>query len=216
MMCQCSSRPTTSPIPQSGDICAVENISVVLPFLELIVAAMGPTAIRKAVNDRDKRRNPALNSGKPTRPCIILPHATGATANGRICLMATFEGEGPTSASFPNIYKEFIVPMFPNSANEEFGEPLHSYPEWVSKKKNQWIIGAPIFPIVGTSRDLQKWNESLEYHLCDDTVLNLVEICNKKTREWETKLTGDRFNIAAEYYRDLRVRLIIPFSTAIF
>ncbi|KAJ7460106.1 hypothetical protein B0H11DRAFT_2058872 [Mycena galericulata] len=200
MPCQCKSHSATSPVRRPGDICAVKETSAKLPFVQLLVNSMKGDLLLDALRYLEELKNPAITTGKATRPCVIL-ESDEEGAEGQICLMATFEKGDPSE--FPEIYRKFVVPMRPNTwgSDSEFGKPLHSCPEW--RERQQWIIAVPIEPISGPSRTLQRWDTSRGFHLSKTMLDELNGICVAKSLEWEQDLERDKSKTAEYYYRDM-------------
>ncbi|KAJ7686219.1 hypothetical protein B0H17DRAFT_1304590 [Mycena rosella] len=94
-----------------------------------MILAMGPLAPHYDEVKKDLHSLQRPNAGKgKTRLCIILPSVMQNLA-GKICLTATFDKGDP--ADYPEIYREFIIPMAPNNnVNTRYSEPLHASPEW--------------------------------------------------------------------------------------
>ncbi|KAJ7152629.1 hypothetical protein C8R43DRAFT_950642 [Mycena crocata] len=206
MECECEFRQlTASSAIQPGDICSVADTSVRLPFMKEILHGMCPgPSRRRAEVWYNQLKDPYLQTGKiEPRPCVVLPSRKDGT-DGDICLMATFEKvdfEQEDTPGVPKIYREFILPVLPNSGNSRFGDPIRTCPDWCFEPR-QWIIAVPMQPKTGNSGDLERWSPN-GVHLCQDTLHDLVSACRRKHHAWENKLRAGTIN-AHDYYRNLK------------
>ncbi|KAJ7152613.1 hypothetical protein C8R43DRAFT_1106879 [Mycena crocata] len=195
-------------------------MSVRLPFVQELIPGMRPGPSRESAEKwYDQLKNPEIRTGKvEPRPCVVLPRrlddTVHYTARGRdICLMATFEKadlEQEKAPGVPKIYREFVVPVLPNSGNDKFGSPIRTCPEWCFDPQ-QWIIVVPVAPKTGNSRALPKWSSN-GVHLCESMLHELVEACRDKHLIWEEKLIEGSVD-AQDYYDDLKVQVKEAFQS---
>ncbi|KAJ6484445.1 hypothetical protein C8R47DRAFT_1321520 [Mycena vitilis] len=215
-----------SPKAVPGDVCAVDNTSLELPFMAMIVAAMKkmrmktPRSQRSSQVESHRDRISASNAesrldtltnnpwGKSHRPCVILParrHMEGEGEPGdagKICLMGTFEGADPDT--LPSMYRDFVVPVYPNPGLDPSIPSVQSTPSWVCEK-SQWIIALPMEPKAGLSEDLPQWsskdmNRGAKF---DKEALKVITVlCYKKNKEWERRSSQRSF--VREAYQEIR------------
>ncbi|KAJ6505858.1 hypothetical protein C8R47DRAFT_1192474 [Mycena vitilis] len=192
------------PEKQVGAICTGSNLSVKLPFLEMILLRGAGSGDPEAQKLYAELRDPGSQRGKP-RPCVVLPSVNDDPTPTDICLMATFESGDPTS--YPQIFRDFILPVFPhdpdsptNAKDQCFQPTLHSCPEW-SYAPKQWLIAIPVeFDGDRDLTQLESWDANT--HFCDETMDVLQEAIEQKRRDWDAKVEVDP-EIGSRYYAEM-------------
>ncbi|KAJ6529169.1 hypothetical protein DFH09DRAFT_934843 [Mycena vulgaris] len=153
----------------------------------------------------ERLKDTKVKTGKNRRPCIVLPGRIGDSEPGTICLMATFEGVGANS--LPQIYQDFIVPVFPNTGDDKFGTPLQTCPQWGAEAE-QWIITVPIVPKTGRPLELPRWRSTevcSGVHLGKEGLYKLVGACRERRLEWERKVQSRKNALAC--FTEMQVRV---------
>ncbi|KAJ7487888.1 hypothetical protein FB451DRAFT_1167362 [Mycena latifolia] len=143
--------------------------------MEMLFSGMMPRPLGKAIKRYKTLKDHIIRSGlKPKRPCVILPSREAETDAG-ICLVATFGKKNDI--------------------------PLRSCPEWFLESE-QWIVAIATKPKKGKSTDLGHWS-SRGVHLCDQTLLDLVESCCEKRMKWEQKVKAGTSDVTVEYFLEM-------------
>ncbi|KAJ7274995.1 hypothetical protein C8J57DRAFT_1224545 [Mycena rebaudengoi] len=178
-----------------GNIHAV-HASLKLPFLEKLLESL-PRGSKISAEVKSKRSFLA-KLGDPkgkTRPCVVIGVKRSAGVEPKLCLMGTFDKCDPQS--LPEMYKDFVVPLYPNLGESPGSEThLHSTPDWSHRSAHrQWIIALPVDrDTFSSSLPLWETPEMPEgVHFSEEMLTTLGSICVAKQMEWRKRSTDVQF-----------------------
>ncbi|KAJ6608266.1 hypothetical protein B0H10DRAFT_527382 [Mycena sp. CBHHK59/15] len=102
--------------------------------------------------------------------------------------MGTFEGCDP--GRLPEVYRRFVVPVYPNLVKTPSDPHVHSRPCWESHH-NQWIILLPFKPLVEGFQKLPSWSSREMIsgaHFDSEAMKVLQSLCKDKRKEWDAEI----------------------------
>ncbi|KAJ6608320.1 hypothetical protein B0H10DRAFT_458100 [Mycena sp. CBHHK59/15] len=187
---------------QEGEVRAALFTSIHLPLLESVIDRL-PSVSKYTLSVCARLRGGRC--GKPRRPCIVYDVKTSD-----VCLMGTFEGCDP--GRFPEVYRRFVVPVYPNLGKTPSDLHVHSCPRWESHH-NQWILLVPFKPLVEDFQELPSWSSrkmTSRVHFDSEAMEVLRSLCREKQEEWEAEI-HDKPTSLNQAHKEILVRASLKF-----